>query len=394
MKLIAYWRLLVLCTLIFPVSGALVSAQPLSKTIENQSIIKNDKSKIENSRVKLIDEFLQRASAFGFSGAVLIAKDNKILLYQGYGMADREKGTPITAETLFDIGSITKQFTASAIMKLKETGKLSVNDKITNYFDNVPDDKREITIHQLLTHTSGLKSYSGEDYDLVDNNKVIAEIMKTPLRFRPGAKYAYSNVGYTLLALIIEKVSGQQYEDFVYDKIFHPAGLEQTGYIRPSWKKEQIAHGYNGLTDQGTPLDYAWYGDGPSWNLRGNGGLISTLGDLFRWHLALEKNSVLTKSSKEMMITQQISGEKSDTFYGYGWQISQTSRGTREVSHTGSNDNFYANFARYIDERIVMIFVTNNKRFNRVVEEKISAIFWGAEENLPPKKAIDFPLLN
>lgn len=323
---------LVLFGSIFLFLGGQVSSQALSKTIVNQSVLKKDTSKIDNSRIKLLDEFLQRTSAFGFSGAILIAKDNKIVLHRGYGLADREKRTPITTETLFDIGSITKQFTASAIIKLKEMGKLSVNDKITNYFDNVPEDKREITIHQLLTHTSGLKSYSGEDYDLINKNKVIAEVMKTPLRFKSGAKYAYSNVGYTLLALIIEKVSGQQYEDFVHDNIFRPAGLEKTGYTRPVWKKELIAHGYNGLNDQGTPLDYAWYGDGPSWNLRGNGGFISTLGDLFRWHLALEKNSVLNKSSKEMMITQQISGEKSDNFYGMVGKYPEP-RVTRGRSH-------------------------------------------------------------
>lgn len=369
--------------------AAALASEKIASMLAAGSFAKANGSKTEF--IKSLDEYLQRAAVFGFSGAVLIAKDNKILIHRGYGLSDREKGSSISTQTLFDIGSITKQFTAGAIMKLRETGKLSVEDKITRFFDNVPEDKREVTIHQLLTHTAGLPTYSGEDYALMSKDRFIVEVMKLPLRFKPDSRLAYSNVGYSLLALIIEKASNQQYEDFVYEQILRPAGMEKTGYVRPYWKKELVARGYNGLKDEGTPLDFAWYGDGPSWHLRGNGGFISTLDDLFRWHLALEKNKVLSESSKQMMISQKVPDGNSKSFYGYGWGISTTPRGTRVVSHSGSNGVFYANFRRYIDEGTVMIFATNDYRYDKGVGETVDAWYFGKEGVMPPKQAFEIP---
>ncbi len=372
----------------YTVAQQVTSANKSTKVQQERSVNKT-KSSVKSTPVKSPDEYLSRATEFGFSGAVLIAKDNKIILNKGYGLADRESGRPITAETVFDIGSITKQFTAAAIMRLEEQGKVSVNDALTKYFENIPEDKRAITIHHLLTHSSGMPLYSGDDYELINRDTFVERAMSAPLRFKPGERQAYSNPGYSILAVIIEKVSGQSYETFVREQILRPAGMEGTGYTAPFWKTETLARGYSGLKDERTPLDFAWWGDGPSWNLRANGGFLSTLGDLYRWHLALEGNKVLSESSKRKMASPHVATQNPDRFAGYGWFVSQTPRKTRLVSHSGGNGIFAVNFRRYVDEGVVMLFATNDSQNDWALEAQAEALLFGKEIPLPPKKQAD-----
>jgi len=161
-----------------------------------------------------LDDYMTRLEGFGFSGTLLVAKDGDIVLSKGYGVADKSRGTPMTAETVISIGSITKQFTAAAILKLEMQGKLNVDDPITKYFPIVPPDKAGITLHHLLTHTAGLdEDYGGTDYEEVSRDEILKRVFSRPLKWEPGKRHLYSNAGYSLLGAIVEIVSGQTTSD-------------------------------------------------------------------------------------------------------------------------------------------------------------------------------------
>jgi CubicO group peptidase (beta-lactamase class C family) len=184
-----------------------------------------------------IDEYLSRSAALGFSGAILIAQNGKIVLNKGYGYADRKRRIPFTPSTVYNLESTTKQFVAAGILKLEEQGKLKTTDLLTKYFDNVPEDKKEITLHHLLTHTAGLNGMSGDDFEVIERNAAVRRILDSKLRWAPGTKWAYSNPGYTLLAVVIEKVSGEPHEKFLREQLWIPAGMIDTGYMIPEQKR-------------------------------------------------------------------------------------------------------------------------------------------------------------
>src|SRR5438132_1231284 len=216
----------------------------------------------ENIQTTLADYF-QKVAGLGFSGAVLAVKDGQILLRDGYGWADEKRQIPNTPETIFDIGSITKVFTAVAIMQLEEKGKLKTSDPITKYFREVPSDKSAISLHHLLTHTSGLEhedfyDQSPEQIRLIlrDREKFIHRILSFPPAFKPGERRLYSNFGFSFLAAIVEQLSGKSYEEYLRDNIFKPAGMTSTGYTLPNWNRHRVAHGYN---DGPTDFGFRWY---------------------------------------------------------------------------------------------------------------------------------------
>jgi len=334
-----------------------------------------------------LDLFLTRLEGFGFAGSVLVAKDGKIVLQKGYGLADREHGTPYTVGTVFDIGSITKQFTAAAILRLEMAGKLKVTDLISKYFDGVPADKAGMTLHHLLTHSSGLPDVFGDDYDEMPREALVKAALASKLLWAPGTRYRYSNAGYSLLAAVIEKVSGKTYEEFLREQLFLPAGMEKTGYRLPAWSPGEVAHGYGPEGDWGTPLDKAWAPDGPSWNLRGNGGILSTVGDLYKWHRALEGEAILSKEEKEKAFNPWVpENEEASSFYGYGWAIAKTKRGTRLVSHNGGNGIFGADFRRYVDEGVVVLGSSNQAAFRIFpITPQLARFVFGPDLPIPPE---------
>jgi CubicO group peptidase (beta-lactamase class C family) len=333
-----------------------------------------------------LDAYLTRLEGYGFAGSILVAKDGQILLHKGYGLANREKGIPFGPDTVFDIGSITKQFTAAAILKLESEGKLKVTDSISKYFDGVPEDKAGITLHHLLTHSAGMKDGFGDDYEEMPRDRLVQAALASQLLWPPGTRYEYSNAGYSLLAAIVEKVSGQPYETYLREALFKPAGMEKTGYRLPAWKPEELAHGYRGDEPWGTPLDHAWAPDGPWWNLRGNGGILSTTGDLFKWHQALEKGEVLSKEAQAKAYTPHVpEDEEGSSHYGYGWAIDQGPGGTRRIAHNGGNGIFAADFHRYPDDRLVLITGSAQSDFSSIgVALHLSRMLFGTEPALPP----------
>ena len=226
------------------------------------------------------DSILTAAAQRGFSGVALLRKNGQPILRKAYGIAQRETGIPFTTNTVVQIGSNTKDFTIVAIFQLIERGKLSILDTLGRFFPNAPADKRGITVRQLLNHRSGLPHAIAPDSTLITRADFLERVMRTPLAFAPGSSELYSNPGYSVLAAIIEQVAGTTYDRYVGDNILTPVGLRETGYILPGFDKRRLAHGYNAGADKGSVLDLPHPADGPSWTLRGNGGMVSTLDEM------------------------------------------------------------------------------------------------------------------
>ena len=299
--------------------------------------------------------------AADFRGSVLVSKGGVGVLRKGYGLADRENRVPYTADTVFSVGSITKQFTAAAILKLEMQGKLHVEDPIGKYFPGVPDDKRAITLHHLLTHTSGLESDFAGDYDPVSRDEYVKRTLASKLRSKPGDTYFYANSGYSLLGAVVEIASGKPYELYLRENLFLPAGMRDTGYKLPAWPQAKVAVGYHDGKRWGRINEKPWDKDGPYWALRANGGISSTLDDMLRWHVALTGDTVLSAAEKEKMFHRQVrEGPGADSYYGYGWSIGEAAWGGRLIEHNGGNGTFFADFLRYVDDEIVVILSTND----------------------------------
>ncbi len=324
-----------------------------------------------------IGRFLAKLEKKNFNGAVLVSHGNSVFK-KCYGFADKENDVKCSTETVYDIGSITKQFTGAAILKLEMMGKLSVDDKITKYFENVPEDKKEITIHHLLTHSAGFPGGIGNDYEVVERDDYVKKAFKTSLRFKVGSKYEYSNVGFSIAAAIIESASGMGYERFLNKHLFKPAGMLKTGYKIPEWSKDEIAVGYRSGKRWGKPNEKPWGKNAPSWHLVGNGGILSTVGDMFKWHLALKGEKILSADAKAKLYKRHIEeGEGAGSYYGYGWAIFPTSRKNWMVAHNGGNGVFFADFWRYLEEDVAIIMLTNetNRNWERIPHEISKSIF-------------------
>ena len=304
--------------------------------------------------------FLERRWPHGASGTVLVAHEGELVACVGKGNADREAGIDASCDTVYDIMSMTKQFTAAGIVKLQMMGMLKVGDPVSDYLGPVPGDKRSITVHDLLTHTSGLPDSLGDDYEPLSRDEMIERAMSAALRSRPGAVYHYSNVGYSLLAAIIERASGMSYEAFLAEYLFEPAGMEQTGYVIPRWSRQHVAVEYDERgRPHGRPFEHPWAADGPWWNLRGNGGLLSTARDMFAWHLALEDDTILDERSKRLIFEPHVPENPDETsHYGYGWALASIDGG-RLAWHDGGNAWSLGIVARFLDDRTLVFWISN-----------------------------------
>jgi len=314
-----------------------------------------------------LDSYLRRLEAFGFSGSVLAARRGRVLLDRGYGLAVEETREPYTGDTLFDVASVSKQFTAAAVLALEMEGKLRVEDTLARFFPGPPADKAGITLHQLLTHTGGLPDVLGAEYEPVSRDEMLRRAFAAPLLLPPGKRFRYSNAGYSLLAAVVEVVSGRPLGDFMRERLFLPAGMLHTGFRLPPADRRPLAHGYGLDGPWGTPLDHPWAPDGPWWNLRGNGGVLSTSRDLYRWHLALAGDRVLSRAESEKLVTPYVSeGRHTPASYGYGWSIAPGPTGARMASHTGGNGVFDTDFRRYLDDQAVLVASSNHAAFSAV----------------------------
>ena len=307
-------------------------------------------------------EFMLKLTEMGYSGSMLVAKDGEVILSNGYGYANREEKIPNTPETVFTFGSITKQFTGAAILKLQEQGKLSVDDKMSKYWKVPREDQQDTNIHHLLTHTAGYRAMVGDDFDPDSRDDVIAGAMQMRMRWEPGERHMYSNLGYSLLGAIVEFASGQSYEQYMRDHLFAPVDMHDTGYKLADWTDNVIAKGYekNGKL-WGSVNEKPWADDGPYWNLRANGGIMSTTEDMYRWYEAITSDTVLNANSREAFFKPHVPENREKTwFYCYGWATTETERGTRYIGHNGGNGIFFADFRMYPDDGVVIIYTCND----------------------------------
>src|SRR5579872_78295 len=333
-----------------------------------------------------LDGYLTNLVPLGFSGNAIVVQRGKVLLEKGYGLADRENRIAVTPHTVMTVGSISKQFTAAAVLKLEMQGKLHTTDPISRYLPNVPDDKRNITIHELLTHTAGLASDYGEgDYEPIDRDPYVARVLAAPLESPPGTHFSYSNAGYGLAAAIVERVSGTSYERFLHDNLFAPAGMSETGFHIPQWKAGQVAVGYNGDERWGTMPEH-WAPAGPYWNQIGSGGIQSTPHDMYLWTVALSGDSILSAAERKKFQTGYVASGP-DSQYAYGWGIRQTPVGLL-ISHNGGNRTFFADFLRFIDRDTVIYIASNESTIPAtLLSRPLAYITFNVPVDVPPALA-------
>ena len=334
-----------------------------------------------------LDEYMSRLEGTGFSGAALVASGGRILLQEGYGAADRESGRLVTPETVFTIGSITKQFTGAAILKLEMMGRLETSDLISDHFEGVPADKAEITLHHLLTHSAGF---------LAPSAPISTSVPKRPRSWlKPLPPTSSSNRGRGTNTRTSDsaywesssrRVSGIGYEEFLRQHLFQPAGMARTGYLLPGYEEENLAVGYREGARWGSVVEKPMLPDGPSWHLRANGGIHSTLGDMLRWQQALESNTILSQEAKDRYLSPWIDEGGGDSFYGYGWVNMPDYMGRKLITHNGGNGIFSADFRWFPDDDVVICAFTNLSDFSPVdyVTRDLTRLMFGAEVNLPP----------
>ncbi len=303
-----------------------------------------------------MNNIMQWEERFGFSGSVLIVKDGKIILNKGYGLANPKAVFPNTPQTAFYIASVSKPITALAVMKLAEEKKINLQDPITKYFINVPESKKAITVEMLLTHTSGIDHTYLCD-NISDRNEAIETTLnEAPMIAAPGEEYNYSGDNYTLLAALIEIVSGYKFETYVSEKILNPAGIETPAFVGNLWllKDDDIASPslnspYKSLKEIHS-----------SWGNKGRAGIILSVEDLYKLDLALVEDKILAKIITNEILSPKIKNAAGSN-YGYGFTIENTIRGTKVFGHDGDDDGIGHN-AVYLDfpDENVKIFIMSN----------------------------------
>ena len=246
---------------------------------------------------RTVDSLVRVAVDAGFSGQVLVADDGDIVLHRGYGPANPETGTVVDTSTVFAIGSVTKRFTRVAVLKLEEEGRLSTSDPVSLWLDGLPEDKRRITVGQLLDMESGLGEYHDDtgDHQAMSRDEALRRIRAQDLRFEPGSDRAYSNSGYTLLAAIVEEASGRSFERYLREEILQPAGMRRTGFHGDSlWADGEVARGY-GMRTFGENAPHRW--PSTTWALKGAEGMVAPAADLLRFIRALREGKIVGETA-------------------------------------------------------------------------------------------------
>lgn len=315
----------------------------------------------ESDLAAYADKLLAETYPAGEPGAAaLIVKDGRTVLRKGYGLANLELGVPIQPDMVFEIGSVTKQFTAASILLLAERGQLSVDDDITKYLPDYPTHGQKITLDHLLTHTSGIPSYTGlpewlprvrEDMKV---EQLVALFKDKPLEFAPGERWAYNNSAYILLGAVIEKVSGRTYEDFVEQEIFKPLGMTRSSYGHNTEVVPGRVDGYDRMEEGYRRAQYLSMTQPYS-----AGSLLSTVDDLARWSDALWGGKVLKPESLARMLTPAKLASGLSTRYAYGLGIGEYA-GRTVVEHGGGIFGFVSDTLRVPDERLFVAILSNN----------------------------------
>jgi CubicO group peptidase (beta-lactamase class C family) len=310
-----------------------------------------------------VDGYIQRRMARehipGLS--LVVIRNGRIIKARGYGRASIELNIPARPDTVYELASTTKPFVAAAVLLLVQDGKLSLDDRISPFIEHAPESWRNITLRQLLSHTSGIPDYLSDlRHDFPNDTPpeaIVKAAMEAPLQFAPGTKWAYSNTGYVLLGMVVQKVSGKSYDAFLKERVFGPLGMVDTRRDTPDGVVPRRATGYlwyGGAFHNGDFLKFMMTN-------HGDRGLLSTALDLAKWDAALSSNGILTAASREAMWTPVIQFDGGYTYpfsYGLGWFI-KTIQGHRQLSHPGGAPGSGAILSRYPDDGLTVILLAN-----------------------------------
>lgn len=292
--------------------------------------------------------------------SVAVVRDGKVLLSKGYGLANVELGVKGTDKTVYQIQSVTKQFTAAAVMMLVQEGKIGLDDPLSKYLDNTPETWKDVTIRRLLTHTSGIKDFINEPTQSlkldVTEQEVFDATAKRPLNFKTGDQYQYSNTNYHLLAMVIRRLTGKSYGELLSERIFKPLKMTDTIIMNLSGIVERRAAGYlmhdrklrNGEYVSQTVLGYA------------GGGVMSTVLDMAKWDAALDGTAILTEASKKEIWSPMKLNGGGLSQYGFGWALGAVN-GHKEYAHSGGHVTGFTTFyAKYPDDKMTVLVFTNS----------------------------------
>ena len=296
--------------------------------------------------------------------ALAVLRDGKVVKAQGYGLANVELGVEVKPETVFQTGSVGKQFTATAVMMLVEEGKVGLDDKLSKYLEGTPAAWRDVTVRNLLTHTSGIADYTDSEYTKAGGlinlrgdyteAELYQKFVQLPLKFETGTKWKYSNTGYALLGFVIHKVTGEFYGDFLQERIFRPLGMSATRIISEADIVPNRASGYELV--KGEIKNQEWVS--ATLNTTADGALYTNVLDLGKWDAALYTERLLKRTSFEQMWTPVKLKDGKTYPYGFGWFLNGV-KGHRLVEHDGSWQGFTMNISRYVDDGLTVIVMTN-----------------------------------
>ncbi|MBX2971444.1 MAG: beta-lactamase family protein [Cyclobacteriaceae bacterium] len=308
----------------------------------------------------IVKRMMDQQKIVGLSLAVV--KDGKPVVNKGYGLANVEVGVPVTAETVIRLGSVSKQFFTTAIMKLMEDGKLSIEDPVHKFFPDAPESWQPIKIKHLMSHTSGLR----REGPAFDNTKIqpdldiIKSAYKLPLDFKTGEKYQYCNLGYFMLAEIIKQVSGMSWEKYIHDQLFVPAQMNNT-YVTDFFLI--IPNRASGYMHRHDTLANA----NPNYAIRPSGGFLSTSSDMIKWEKIISEGKIILKKENWEKLWQPFikMSEKADSkeYYGFGWALDEY-KGHKVVIHGGANSGFRSVYMRFVRDNLSIIILTNTNEAN------------------------------
>ncbi|HEX6505586.1 MAG TPA: serine hydrolase domain-containing protein [Terriglobales bacterium] len=312
--------------------------------------------------------------------ALLVARDGKTVRAQGYGLANVELQVPVKPETLFQSGSVGKQFTATAVMMLVEEGKVRLDDPISSYLKDGPSAWNQVTVRELLSHTGGFTDYPKDfdlrkDYTEPELLKIVAGI---PLAFEPGTSWSYSNLGYLTLGILIHQVTGKFYGDFLQERIFQPLGMKTTRIMSEADIIPNRSSGYQLVKGELKNQDWV----SPTLNTTADGSLYFSILDLAKWDAALYTEKLLKRSSLEQMWTpvKLKNGQPNSGHYGFGWFI-ESIGGKRVVRHEGEWQGFTTFITRHVDDKTTVVVLTNlaSDKPERIAEHVADMYISGVE---------------
>jgi CubicO group peptidase (beta-lactamase class C family) len=360
------------------------------------TLISCAKEKLDD-RLDLIDKFmLGQVEHFKFNGNVLIAEKGEVIYQKSFGVRDYYANEPLNDSSVFELASVSKQFTAMGVLLLEKQGKLSLSDSLRQYFPELP--YKNISLHHMLTHTSGLPDYEQAMNSKWDRKKIafnsdmirFLSKEKLPINFKPGEKWEYSNTGYAILASIIEKVSGMTFKDFMSKNVFEPLDMKHTRVYntrRSGERLENYAYGFvwsdslkkHVLPDSLPDYDFVYYLDG----IQGDGIINSTTGDLLKWDRGLVNKTLIGDATlSKMFFPHALSDSTAKIHYGYGAFVGKNEFGSF-VNHSGGWPGYATNLARYIDDDRTIIILSNNQSASVAIQATISNILFGRPIVLP-----------